>query len=154
MRRSGSLASVSSAGMRRQVSGGAESSQAGSVAGTEIEEEGEEEQVEVRAVSPVKPPSVKAAEEPSDPFSLKAADSRRALEAVSCSLSRLVDSAADRWLCRLFLNACTTSSPPSFQSLSVVEPRTSISCENSIVCGKRRTSGAVCARRRRPGWRS
>ncbi|EGU11742.2 Dynactin [Rhodotorula toruloides ATCC 204091] len=81
MRRSGSLASVSSAGMRRQVSGGAESSRAGSVAGTEIEEEGEEEQDGVRAVSPVKPPSAKAAEEPSDPFSLKAADSRRTLEA-------------------------------------------------------------------------
>ncbi|BGP04036.1 hypothetical protein NBRC10513v2_007776 [Rhodotorula toruloides] len=67
--------------MRRQVSGGAESSRAGSVAGTEIEEEGEEEQDGVRAVSPVKPPSAKAAEEPSDPFSLKAADSRRTLEA-------------------------------------------------------------------------
>ncbi|BGP35932.1 hypothetical protein JCM10296v2_007784 [Rhodotorula toruloides] len=81
VRRSGSLASVSSAGMRRQVSGGAESSRAGSVAGAEIEEEGDEEQDEVRAVSPVKPPSVKATEEPSDPFSLKAARSRRALEA-------------------------------------------------------------------------
>lgn len=88
--------------MRRQVSGGAEGSRAGSVAGTEIEEEGVDEQAEEvderaeRAASPGKPASaVAAAEEPSDPFSLKATDARRALEAVSlalcCALRRQAD---------------------------------------------------------------
>ncbi|BGP28114.1 hypothetical protein JCM10295v2_007101 [Rhodotorula toruloides] len=82
MHRSGSLANVSSAGMRRQVSGGAEN-RAGSVAGTEIEDEGDGEQVEdeAGAASPTRPPSVKAAEEPRDPFSLKSTDSRRTLDA-------------------------------------------------------------------------